>query len=226
MSSPIISPVLNEAAKDLSAHIITVVNQTVSIAASMCSKIPGSEMFYKYCVSSYQNDPFRLCLELLLVLFMIWYFVAKRYSPTSTEVILTEKEIQELIDEWEPEPLVGPLTDWEREELEKKPIVTGQVGLKVKTLDGKERLNFASYNFLGIMNSESVKEKAIKALRTYGVGTCGPRGFYGTLDVHLELENRIAKFFGTEGAIMYAQGFSCISSVIPAFAKRGDIIIA
>jgi serine palmitoyltransferase len=170
-----IKPVVGEAARELTAQILTVVSQAYSAAAIVSSKIPGSDLFYRYCVSSYQNDPFRLFLEVLLIIFMIWYFVAKRYSPSSNEVILTEKEIQELIDEWEPEPLVNPLTDWEKEELERKPVLSGQVGLKTKTQDGKERLNFASFNFLGIMNSENVKEKAIKALRTYGVGTCGPR---------------------------------------------------
>jgi serine palmitoyltransferase len=64
------------------------------------------------------------------------------------------------------------------------------------------------------------------ALAAQGNNTLTIRGFYGTLDVHMELEARLANFFRTEGAIMYAQGFSCISSVIPAFAKRGDVIVA
>lgn len=167
--STTIKPLVNEEATILETQISTAVKQAYSAATII------SDLFYRYCVSSYQNDPFRLFLEVLLIIFMIWYFVAKRYSPSSNEVILTEKEIQELIDEWEPEPLVNPLTDWEKEELERKPVLSGQVGLKTKTQDGKEKLNFASFNFLGIMNSENVKEKAIKALRTYGVGTCGPR---------------------------------------------------
>ncbi len=128
--------------------------------------------------------------------------------------------------EWEPEPLVKDLSDFERFELEKLPTFTGTVGLKAKGLDGRERANFASFNFLGSNNSDLVKEKAIEALRTYGVGTCGPPGFYGTLDCHLELERRIADFVGQENSIIYSQGFSCISSVIPAFSKRGDVILA
>lgn len=46
------------------------------------------------------------------------------------------------------------------------------------------------------------------------------------LDVHLELEEKLAKFMGTEGAIIYAQDYSTVSSAIPAFAKRGDTIVA
>ncbi|KAG0305636.1 serine palmitoyltransferase component, partial [Dissophora globulifera] len=67
--------------------------------------------------------------------------------------------------------------------------------------------------------------KAIETLHNYGVGSCGPPGFYGTLDVHINLEKDIARFLGTESAIIYAQAFSTISSVIAAFSKRGDIIV-
>lgn len=58
------------------------------------------------------------------------------------------------------------------------------------------------------------------------MGTCGPCGFYGTLDVHLQLEKELARVLGTESAIVYAQGFSAVSSVVPAFSKRGDILVA
>lgn len=83
------------------------------------------------------------------------------------------------------------------------------------------------------MNCDQIKEAAINALRIYGVGTCGPPGyflisifrFYGTLDVHMELERRIADFTSQEDAILYSQSFACVSSVIPAFAKRDDIIL-
>jgi serine palmitoyltransferase len=121
--------------------------------------------------------------------------------------------------------LVPKLTEFQRRELDRVPILT-TCGLRSKCDDGKERLNFASFNFLGLQNSEASKKKAIETLRKYGVGTCGPTGFYGTLDVHVELEQKLASFIGSENAIVYAQGFSCISSAIPAFAKRGDIIVA
>lgn len=86
-----------------------------------------------------------------------------------------------------------------------------------------------------------MQEVAAKSIGKYGVGSCGPRGFYGTvgeqmyilfkviifichLDVHLELENRLAKFTGREEAILYSYGFAAISSAIPAYSKRRDII--
>jgi 7-keto-8-aminopelargonate synthetase-like enzyme len=99
-------------------------------------------------------------------------------------------------------------------------------GSKVKLSNGRTVTNLASYNFYNFVGNEQVKEKAIQTLRTYGVGPCGPPQFYGTQDVHMKTEADIASCLGTEGCIVYAQAFSTISSVIPAFCKRGDIIVA
>ncbi len=99
-------------------------------------------------------------------------------------------------------------------------------GPKVKLATGRTVTNLASYNFYNFNANEQIKEKAIQTLRTYGVGPCGPPQFYGTQDVHVKAEADIASFLGTEGCIVYAQSFSTISSVIPAFCKRGDVIIA
>lgn len=86
-------------------------------------------------------------------------------------------------------------------------------------------MNLSTTNYLNLLAAENIREKAITTLRNYGVGSCGPPGFYGTIDVHMDLERDIADFLGAEQAIIYAQGFSTISSVIPAFCKRGDILV-
>ena len=86
--------------------------------------------------------------------------------------------------------------------------------------------NLASYNFLNFANLDRLRNKAVDVLHDYGVGACGPPGFYGTIDVHAQCEVDIARFLGVEAAIIYAQAFSTISSVIPDFSKRGDIIVA
>ena len=59
-------------------------------------------------------------------------------------------------------------------------------------------LDLATNDFLALGDVPSVKEKAKLALDKYGCGSCGPRGFYGTIDVHLEFEAKLAKFMGTE----------------------------
>jgi serine palmitoyltransferase len=62
--------------------------------------------------------------------------------------------------------------------------------------------------------------------KRYGCGSCGPRGFYGSVMPHIEIENAIASFMGTEAAISYSDSASCESSTVPAFAKKGDLIVA
>lgn len=87
-------------------------------------------------------------------------------------------------------------------------------------------MNLASYDFYNFATSDRLKQNAVRILRKYGVGPCSAPQFYGTQDVHQETEANIASFIGTESCIMYAHAFSTITSVIPTFAKRGDVIVA
>ena len=59
-------------------------------------------------------------------------------------------------------------------------------------------LNLSSFDFLGLSLDPRIKEVAKEALEFYGVGSCGPRGFYGTIDQHLYFEQAISKFMGTQ----------------------------
>lgn len=140
---------------------------------------------------------------------------------------MVTQEIDELVDEWMPEPIDLPLTEREQHDLNAMPVISGPTGPKPKLVgSNKTVLNMASFNFTDLAGQESIKEKATEALRKYGLGSCGPAGFYGTFDTHTELERNIADFLGTEDAILYSQAYSTVSSVIPAFCKRGDIIVA
>ncbi|RYC58019.1 hypothetical protein CHU98_g8189 [Xylaria longipes] len=178
-------------------------------------RVPGSAVLIRYIQSSYQNDPIRSAIELVLVIFFVRYLLSPSYPTHGSNYIkLREDEIDELVRDWEPEPLVAEQTNFEESEAEKIPIVVGTV------------TNLASYNFYNFNASESIKEKAIQTLRTYGVGPCGPPQFYGTQDVHMQTESDIASFLGTQSSIIYAHAFSTITSVIPCFCKRGDVIVA
>ncbi|KAI1760912.1 aminotransferase class I and II [Hypoxylon sp. FL1150] len=190
-------------------------------------KVPGSAVLIRYIQSSYQNDPVRSAIELVLVIFFIRYLLSPSYPTHGPNYVkLRDDEIDELVKEWEPEPLVAPQTPFEEAETEKQPIIVGPTGPKVKLSNGKTVVNLASYNFYNLNASESIKAKAIETLRTYGVGPCGPPQFYGTQDVHMNTEHDIATFLGTQGSIVYSHAFSTISSVIPTFCKRGDVIVA
>jgi serine palmitoyltransferase len=70
-----------------------------------------------------------------------------------------------------------------------------------------------------------VKVASLAALDRYGCGSCGPRGFYGTIDVHLQLEESISAFLSTDDAILYSDGASTVSSTVAAFCKRGDVLV-
>ncbi|KAF5805220.1 putative serine C-palmitoyltransferase [Helianthus annuus] len=75
------------------------------------------------------------------------------------------------------------------------------------------------------MGHEKLLDSCTTSLEKYGVGSCGPRQFYGTIDVHLDCETRIAEFLGTPDSILYSYGLSTMFSAIPAFCKKGDIIV-
>ncbi|KAF7331593.1 Serine palmitoyltransferase [Mycena kentingensis (nom. inval.)] len=209
---------------------LALLNTTLDAAVNLFNKIPGSAVVVRYVKSSHRNDPGRTVLELILVVFAIYTLLQSRTRAERNGkhfIQFSEKEIDELVDEWTPEPLAAPLDQIEAEDLAKVPIIVGHNGPKPTLAHGPRIIaNLASYNFTGLAGKEVVKERAIETLRKYGLGSCGPPGFYGTLDVHMALERDIADFLGTEAAIIYSQGFSTISSVIPAFCKRGDIIVA
>ncbi|KAJ2656448.1 serine palmitoyltransferase component [Coemansia sp. RSA 1200] len=187
-------------------------------------------MILRYIKNSYKDDPFRTFLEACLIGFIIWYITKQKYNIGNNEIVLSEKEIDELVEEWRPEPLVPELTDFEREMLDKSVLIDGPNGTKVHLASGgsnnKPVLNFTSYNFLGLADSPGLETRAIGTLRKYGVGSCGPPGFYGTLDVHMELEKQVAAFIGHSAAILYSQAFTTTLSVVPCFSKRGDVIVA
>lgn len=73
--------------------------------------------------------------------------------------------------------------------------------------------------------SENVQQAAISAVESYGFGTCGPRGFYGTTALHLELEQAIAHFLGMQSSIFYPFGAATASSVISALIRRDDLVV-
>lgn len=92
------------------------------------------------------------------------------------------QEIDELVDEWIPEPLDPPLTLAEKADLAAVPVVAGPNGPKPKLVStGKNAINLASFNFTGLSGNEDIKHTAVETLRKYGLGSCGPPGFYGTL---------------------------------------------
>lgn len=89
-------------------------------------KVPGSAVVIRYIQSSYQNDPIRSAIELFLVIFFIRYLLSPSYPTHGPNYVkLKEDEIDELVSEWEPEPLVAPQTAFEELEADKLPVIVG-----------------------------------------------------------------------------------------------------
>ena len=75
-------------------------------------------------------------------------------------------------------------------------------------VDGKKVLNFSSNNYLGLANHPRIKEAAKKAIDEFGVGPGAVRTIAGTMDLHVELDKRLAQFKGVESAISFQSGFT------------------
>ncbi|WP_369901062.1 glycine C-acetyltransferase [Bacillus manliponensis] len=94
------------------------------------------------------------------------------------------------------------------------------------TIGGKEYINLSSNNYLGLATDERLKEAAVTAIDKYGVGAGAVRTINGTLDLHVKLEETIAKFKHTEAAIAYQSGFNCNMAAISAVMDKNDAILS
>jgi 8-amino-7-oxononanoate synthase len=90
---------------------------------------------------------------------------------------------------------------------------------------GKELIMLGSNNYLGLTNHPEVKEAAAVALAVFGTGCAGSRLLNGTLDIHLELENRLAKFLGQEDVLTFSTGFQVNLGVLSCLLRRSDIAL-
>jgi len=89
-------------------------------------------------------------------------------------------------------------------------------------VDGKRVLNFCSNNYLGLANHPRIVQAAQEAMKKYGVGPAAVRSIAGTMDLHLELERRLAAFKGVEAAITFQSGFTANMGTIPALVGKDD----
>ena len=93
-------------------------------------------------------------------------------------------------------------------------------------VDGKKTLNFCSNNYLGLANHPRLVEAAHEAMDEYGVGPGAVRTIAGTMDLHVELEERLAEFKKVEAAITFQSGFTANLGTIPALVGKEDVIFS
>jgi 8-amino-7-oxononanoate synthase len=96
----------------------------------------------------------------------------------------------------------------------------------VVQIEGRKVIMAGSNNYLGLTAHPKVKEAAVKAVEKYGTGCSGSRYLTGTLDLHIELESRLAKFFNREAVLLFSTGYQTGQGIIPTLVQRGDYVIS
>ena len=127
-------------------------------------------------------------------------------NPTS----FLNEEYEDLVKnalDWKIRILEGPSTPWCK-------------------VDGKRVLMFCSNNYLGLSNHPKLKEAAIHAVNTHGAGSGSVRPIAGTMDIHIELEKRLARFKDAEASLVYQTGFAANAGLIPQLVGKEDLIIS
>ncbi|MBY8909412.1 glycine C-acetyltransferase [Salinicoccus roseus] len=104
-------------------------------------------------------------------------------------------------------------------------VVEGANGPEI-TIEGKKLINLSSNNYLGLATDETLKKVAKEAIDSHGVGAGAVRTINGTLDLHVELEETLAKFKGTEAAVAFQSGFNCNMAAIQAVMGKEDAILS
>jgi 8-amino-7-oxononanoate synthase len=104
-----------------------------------------------------------------------------------------------------------------------RPIESGQDTEVI--IDGKRVLMFGSNSYLGLTNHPKIKEASKRAIDKYGTGCAGSRFLNGTLDIHIELENRLAAYVGKEAAVLFSTGFQVNLGVLSCITGRNDYLI-
>jgi len=93
------------------------------------------------------------------------------------------------------------------------------------TIKGKKVLMFGSNSYMGLTNHPKIKEACIKAIEKYGSGCAGSRFLNGTLDIHIELEQKLAEYVNKDAALVFSTGFQVNLGVIPTVTGRNDYIL-
>src|SRR5437870_13741976 len=96
----------------------------------------------------------------------------------------------------------------------------------VCTFDGRKVINLASNNYLGLTTHPKLREAALEATRKYGVGSGAVRTIAGTMKIHMELEEKIARFKQVDACVVFQSGFAANAGTVQAILGKEDVIIS
>jgi glycine C-acetyltransferase len=94
------------------------------------------------------------------------------------------------------------------------------------TFDHRVVVNLSSNNYLGLTTHPRLRERALEATRKYGVGTGSVRTIAGTMDIHMELERRLAEFKKTEAVVVFQSGFAANAGTVSAVLGKDDVVVS
>src|ERR1700685_35808 len=118
------------------------------------------------------------------------------------------------------------LEEWKRDGVYQRLRILQSASAAESRFDGKEVINLASNNYLGLTTHPKLREAAIEAVRKFGVGSGAVRTISGTMSIHMELEERIADFKHTEACVVFQSGFAANAGTVSAILTPEDHIIS
>jgi serine palmitoyltransferase len=197
--------------------------ESVSMEEALSPLSPLSRFGLLVSFLSDNLEPLHWVIESVLILFILFLFFQKSYKPKERK--LTAKEVEELIDDFEPEPLVPGMTKKQEMDMASTVLLEDGSVFPRARVRGKEVLNLAAASYLGYLQREELVSGAVSAISRYGTGSCGPRGFLGTVDVHLDLEKKLRDFLSAEDCIIYSSQYATVISFISCMVGRHDVLV-
>jgi len=122
--------------------------------------------------------------------------------------------------------LSGQLEAWRKAGTYQRLRILESASAAESRFDGREVINLASNNYLGLTTHPKLIEAAIAATRKYGVGSGAVRTISGTMRLHMELEERIARFKNVEACVVFQSGFAANAGTVSAVLGKDDFIIS
>lgn len=122
--------------------------------------------------------------------------------------------------------LADELNNLREQKLYQKLRILETEQLPVSRFDGREVINLSSNNYLGLTTHPKLEKRAIEAIEKYGVGSGAVRTIAGTMAIHMELEEKIAKFKQVEASVVFQSGFAANAGTVSAILGKEDLIIS
>jgi glycine C-acetyltransferase len=122
--------------------------------------------------------------------------------------------------------LATELETLKKEGLYRKLRVLGGEQAAEATVDGREVVNLSSNNYLGLTTHPMLRARALEAIRRYGVGSGSVRTIAGTMELHMELERRLAQFKQTEAVVVFQSGFTANAGTVSSILTKDDVVVS